>query len=184
MHQYIGDPEYRNLSVVDNLELYFREQVFGPDRPSGNSPYIQVVSSNSSAATSSDRSGSSVVFVAEPPYAERFIALFSERIIDITAEARTSASNGAASRGGEATISPTQSAADVNSTFMNRQRSGSQANQPTNEYVVPETRALLILSDLNLYMVTQDSFSSSQLFGDAPVPVLINSHPIYALRLE
>jgi hypothetical protein len=28
--QYVGNPEFRNLSVLDNLELYFTEQVFSP----------------------------------------------------------------------------------------------------------------------------------------------------------
>jgi hypothetical protein len=65
---------------------------------------------------------------------------------------------------------------------MNRQRSGSSANQPHGEFVSHETRALIVLTDLNLYMVAQDSFTASQMFGEAPVPVLIRSHPIYALR--
>ena len=34
--EYIGNVVYRNLSVVDNLELYFKEQVFNSKRPSGN----------------------------------------------------------------------------------------------------------------------------------------------------
>jgi hypothetical protein len=87
---YVGDPEYRGLSVADNLELYFREQVFGVDRPSGTSPYIQELSTAQikSGAAPAVNSIADIVFVKEPQYPERFIAIFSERIIDVTAEAR------------------------------------------------------------------------------------------------
>lgn len=173
VYKYVGDPEYKSLSVMDNLELYFREQVFGPDRPSGEQPFIRdpnVVPFSSSPYANKD----DVIFVRAPQYQERFIVLFSEQVIDVTAESKTahhhhSSSSGVAESSGGGVG------------FM-RQRSASSAAQPENEYVAPEIKAILILTDLNLYLVQQDSFTPDQLFSDAPIPVLIRVHPIYSLR--
>ena len=38
---YTGPMDYCNLSIKDNLETYFRVQVFGQGRPSGASPYLR-----------------------------------------------------------------------------------------------------------------------------------------------
>lgn len=169
-YKYVGDPEYKSLSVMDNLELYFREQVFGPDRPSGEQPFIKdpkaAPFSSSPYANRDD-----VVFVRAPQYQERFIVLFSEQVIDVTAEAKVNHSHHTDS-------GATESSGGVG--FM-RQRSASSAAQPQNEYVAPEIKAILVLTDLNVYLVKQDSFTPDQLFSDAPIPELIRVHPIYSL---
>ena len=171
VYKYVGDPEYKSLSVVDNLELYFREQVFGPDRPSGDQPFIKDPHS-APFSTSPYANRDDVVFVRAPQYQERFIVLFSVHMIDVTAEAKNHHHH-------QSESSTTEASGGVS--FM-RQRSASTAAQPQNEYVAPEIKAILVLTDLNLYLVKQESFAAHQVFSDAPIPELIRVHPIYSFR--
>jgi hypothetical protein len=98
--RYIGDPAYRNLSVLDNLELYFQQQVFNPSRGPGSDLYMTVADGaytswlddsscaesprSSLSAKPDDRSLLVRQFVPAPPRPELFVNLFSANVIDTT----------------------------------------------------------------------------------------------------
>jgi hypothetical protein len=43
IRRYVGNKEYSDMTVRDNLELYMKEQCFNPRRPSGRSAYLAVL---------------------------------------------------------------------------------------------------------------------------------------------
>lgn len=89
---YIGVIEYTNLSVSDNLELYFQEQVFRASRLNDNSTYIRLPpqkSRFSGSFTENDDADDEdeVIFIKPPSQPERCIALFYEKTVEVTPEA-------------------------------------------------------------------------------------------------
>lgn len=81
MIQYVGDADYRNLSVLQNIELYFKEQVFGSQRPSGKHPFLKYGAA-ASVKGSAGADGRERLFVRAPSgQSERFVALYFEKVI-------------------------------------------------------------------------------------------------------
>jgi hypothetical protein len=92
---YVGDVQYRNLSVLDNLELYFREQVFPASRPCYPDLYLRErppsLSTTGSSSSSTMRQSSigsksadfSLKFIPSFAPEEKLITLFCEKVIDL-----------------------------------------------------------------------------------------------------
>jgi hypothetical protein len=101
--EYIGEREYHNLKVFDNIELYFSEQVFSHNRPSTVPPYIlkpdsiSIRNSSSSHANEEKKLDSNPLYVTSmlPQYPtskfipqvhknEKFITCFVIKSIDMS----------------------------------------------------------------------------------------------------
>jgi hypothetical protein len=135
MTAYTGPDELSHYTVNDNLESYFREQVFGHNRPSGNAPYM---------IRSAYTMGSE--FIEAPSQPETFITFYREKIVDLSKHSSTT----------------------NNEVSSKRSMDG-------------VTSVLLVVTDVNLYIVLDD-FNPNIKFFDAPVPILLRSHAIDTLR--
>ena len=85
--RYTGPTEFEQLSVMDNLETYFKVQVFGHDRPSGASPYMYYhVSKHGTStpltATDGKSDNSADQFIASPIRPERVLGFYYEEVIE------------------------------------------------------------------------------------------------------
>jgi hypothetical protein len=90
--KYTGPGEFEHLSVLDNLETYFKVQVFGHSRPSGASPYIYYTDAAAGGAggdVAMSLEGemgtpldSGNRFVAAPARPERVLGLYYEEVIE------------------------------------------------------------------------------------------------------
>ena len=80
---YTGAIDFEHLSVSDNLEQYFKEQVFGHNRPSGSAPYMrhEVVASSQRHASPRDDSD---MYVEPPCKPERIVAFFREKVLELS----------------------------------------------------------------------------------------------------
>jgi len=143
---YVGNEEYRRLPVLGNLDLYLREQVFSPKRPFISGPYMRGGSSHTEGR---------LVSVPDNCKAEKFVAVFSERVI---------------------AIDGTGSSIDASSSSS----SSLQRKCTLQEEDCPEELLYLILTDATLYIAEAD-FTSDCTFGEVPLLTVTHFHPLYSL---
>jgi hypothetical protein len=158
---YVGDPDYRNLSVVENMDLYMKEQVFNVQRPSGVSPYMR--DGQPSESGSDKMTDLAEGFIHTANRYEKFITVFCEKVIDITGSA-----GGA---GGAGPGTPPRAAKSRRDQLPRPEEQALAAQE--------ETR-YLVLTDTCLYLVRID-FPVQAIFSDAPVPTVIRAHKLYSL---
>jgi hypothetical protein len=154
---YIGNVEYLQLSILENFELYCREQIFSLSRPSGDSPYIQTEPKN----LTDENVPWDVEFIEPPFLTERFVCVYCESIIEL-------------SPGNQLVVNKSNPPSPQKSNPL---------STITVETMITETKALLILTDCNLYVVKYDSINPSETFCDAPIPTLIFSYHLYTLNI-
>jgi hypothetical protein len=203
---YTGSLEFEYLSVADNLEKYFFEQVFHENRPSREAPYMRHEYSSTSASSSSQRHAAArhdfsdlqdlnpleVLYVDIPYQPEKLLSVFRVNVLDISQPPpELSPSSTSASTSSSASVSISMSSPTV------------PATSPSS-LVIPEP-LIFALTDLHLYILldtfgnpTGDPDSTTSLngsnsgngsgsvsgpiFADAPLPVLRRVHPIDSLR--
>jgi len=163
---YVGNEEYRSLSVLGNMDLYLREQVFSTKRPSRCSgPYMLLLRGRGggergsrSAATTAADDGRFVCVPVNCIAEEKFVAVFHESVIamddPIAADPHSSSSS---------------------STLLLRQRKPALQEEDS-----PEELRYLILTDSTLYIAEAD-FPGDRTFGDAPLLTVMHCHPLYSL---
>ena len=165
---YVGNEEYRSLSVLGNMDLYLREQVFSTKRPSRCSgPYMLLLrgGGDSTPATTTTTTTATATddgrFVCVPVNCkaeEKFVAVFHESVIamddPIAADPHSSSSS---------------------STLLLRQRKPALQEEDS-----PEELRYLILTDATLYIAEAD-FPGDRTFGDAPLLTVMHCHPLYSL---
>lgn len=77
---YTGAIDFEHLSVTDNLEMYFKEQVFGLNRPSGLAPYMRYeVAPQRPVSTRDDGD----IYVEAPAKPESIVAFFREKTLEL-----------------------------------------------------------------------------------------------------
>ncbi len=167
---YVGDAQYRTLSVLDNLELYFREQVFPSNRPSFPNLYLR-----DKPTSPSDHSLRLIT-----PYApeERFITLFFEKVIDL-----------------KDPLIPIKSSYNLEDDVANITVSSSgkhpapgSANTTSGvgsnsvEYEAKETYVALVVTDMGFYVVDLTDVTPKIMFSDSPLLAVQKHHPLYKLR--
>lgn len=170
LNTYVGDPDYRNLSVTENMDLYMKEQVFNIKRPSGISPYMKEAASTDSmkgiAVDASDALPSP--FIKTAYRYEKFIAVFCEKIIDITYMQPTESGRNAS---GTTPASPPR---------MNKNRRDQLPRADEEAAAALEETRYLVLTDTCLYLVMTE-FPAQATFSDAPVPTVLRAHKLYSL---
>jgi hypothetical protein len=172
---YIGNEEYRSLSVLGNMDLYLREQVFSAKRPSRCSgPYMQLRgggggggrdSRSAAAATTAVDDGCFVCVPADCKAVcreEKFVAVFHESVIQITAM-------------DDCPIAADPHSSSSSSTLLMRQRKPVLQKEDN-----PEELRYLILTDATLYIAEAD-FAGDCTFGEAPLLTVTHCHPLYSL---
>ena len=183
MGSYRGDPIYRELLVIENMELYFREQVIRP----GQLPYLH-------STTDLDLEKNSKRLINE-----RYVTLFTEKIIPLDSNSRDQRSR-SVSVGTYESFSPKRGSTEPQIPDMKatrqRRKSGTGSKVDTENRVSssvvdtdiygpcspPETKVLIVLTDVNVYIVEYGSVEEPSLtFSDAPMPLLISEHPIVRL---
>lgn len=163
---YVGNADYEQFGVIENLELYMREQIFSSNRPSFPAPYI----------LSDQCDDASIEYVAPPPYTERFVAVYREKVY-----ISSSACEG--SKGSEYTSLRELSGDGVGSPQQTAKVSTGSGSVVSTPYIV------LVATDLFLYVLKDfprinRATKSPYLFRDAPIPVLIRVHPLQCLRYQ
>jgi hypothetical protein len=198
---YVGDPDYRNLSVLENMDLYMKEQVFNVQRPSGASPYMKCASGSLASSSNSSAKDSSFelpqcTFIKTSNRDEKFIAAFCEKVIDISdAASRSGGGSSNSPSGGRGNSSSSSAAASgvgggggggsVTAPATPPRVSKSRRDQlPSAEEEASAAREetrYIVLSDTSVYFV-QAEFATTATFSDAPVPTVLRSHSIYTLQ--
>jgi Leucine-rich repeat (LRR) protein len=210
---YVGDVQYRNLLVYDNLELYFREQVFPSARPCYPDLYLRdnqgkafrspsvggkTAESNNNnlspprtptKSTTSVSADFSLKFLSSFAPEEKFITLFSEKIIDLKDPAnfsssvnvgdmnedendlarRSSLGTGRPERASE--IGPPQTAATAN-----------VAQDNGSERVLKEINAVMVLTDCGFYVIDMNDINPNTTFAETPLLSVLHALPLYKLR--
>jgi hypothetical protein len=208
---YVGDVQYRNLSVLDNLELYFREQVFPASRPCFPDLYLRVKPPPSSTSTSSSSStmrqssiGSksadfSLKFVPSFAPEEKLITLFCEKVIDLKDR-----SVGSTSAGHDMRVSFLDDGNDdgeedggtvTGGGFFRRKSSLTGAATATTsssiaspsleggeEQMIKEIDAVIILTDFGFYLIDSSEINPKVTFSEAPLFTTLCALPLYKLR--
>jgi hypothetical protein len=151
---YVGDAQYRSLSVLDNLELYFREQVFPSNRPSFPNLYLRT------KPTSARDHSLNLVTPFAPE--ERFITLFFEKVIDL--------------KDPSISIKSSYNIADPAASSAT-----AATGRGVEEFIPQETYVALVLTDMGFYVVDVSEINSKISFADSPLLVVVKFHPLYKL---
>lgn len=155
---YRGSEEYANLLVMDNLDLYFREQIFTNDI---NKPYIRYPTSN-------NMTSDTCTFIDSPSRSERFIAVFCERIV-IVQNKRSP------------TWKPPVPGAYIPSSPGKGKKSNKDNDKGQNSAQDWDEPYLIIaVTNVNAYVLKFDEFHG-KIFIDAPVPTIVAIHDISEL---
>lgn len=152
---YTGSEEFVYLSVSDNLEKYFTEQVFGYGRPSGEAPYMRYEIIN---GYNRNING----YIEAPFQQERIVALYREKSVEIHQES----------------VIPKANSPDKSKKKSSKIKSQPQTQQSQSQSLKPY---VFVLTDINFYVII-DNFSSLQKFVDAPIPLVKRIHPIENCR--
>jgi hypothetical protein len=176
---YIGDSQYKSLNILDNLELYLREQVFNPKRPSYPQIYLHEDLGRKENLSTGLQHAMCLIAAYHPQ--ERLVTMFCEKVIDITAlEKRRSTSYDAAVSGSGTSLStrslPVNGDDDNDDDDVGATRGNLRATSP-------EKSMALILSDHALYFISMDDISTSATFSDAPVFTVTAHYPLYQLSV-
>eukprot|EP01039_Chlorochromonas_danica_P008175 gene8177-9018_t len=166
---YVGDAQYRDLIVSENLDLYFREQVFSVRRPCF--PRFHLKNPNSLNAPLSEE-------VLLQPYEadEKLVCIYTERMIELTDIIGSTASF-------------SSSFARTTSTTVSSNKGRGRKNIPADEgYAeddedpVKELLVTVILTDVGLYILDHNEILSRKVhFDEAPVFSVMKAHPLYTL---
>lgn len=186
MDPYIGDPQYKSLNILDNLELYFREQVFNPKRPSYPQIYLHEDLGRKEKLPAGLQHALCLIAAYHPD--ERLMTMFCEKVIDITA--LDSRSGGAAGGAAGAAAGAAAMAAGGDDDDDDDVAGGSGAagggaggNNKLLQSTSVEKPMAIILSDQALYFIAMDEIASSYTFADAPVFTVQAHYPLYQLSV-
>jgi hypothetical protein len=196
-HQsYTGEKRYSDFSVGENLYLYFQEQVFGPERPSRNAPYIAEVNRSPSKSvlsvlrliindTNANIRTEELSFVAAPSRPESLLSLYSTKLaLPFALEDESSKGFEEPSR---LTILQTPEAKPKS---YSSSRPLSDKDSPSMMNDCLETDVTVVLTDLNVYFIC-GFFSESKIYREnerafryeeAPVPILLSCHAVRSMR--
>jgi hypothetical protein len=164
---YVGNSDYASFNVIENFELYFREQVFHDRRPSYPSLFMQV------EAAGAQSSSELTSYMPPSTYPERLVAVHREKVISLRDNVVVDDFGSGGSQG---------FSQSTGSTSLQGQHGHGKVRD---DIAVKETFALLVVTDIHLYIVrdmprTHSAGSgfpgSPVLFSDAPLPVLIRSY--------
>jgi hypothetical protein len=164
---YVGNSDYASFNVIENYELYFREQVFHDRRPSYPSLFMQLETSGGQGAQASS---GLTCYMPPSTYPERLVAVHREKVISLRDNVVVDDFGFVGSQGSAAFSS------------LHGQHGHGKARD---DVAVKETFALLVVTDIHLYIVRDmprthsvgSGFPGSPvLFSDAPLPVLIRSY--------
>lgn len=158
---YHGAQEYSCLSVMDNLDLYFREQVFGSGL---TSPYI------------GNKSGHETGFIAASTRPERFITLFMERIVMM--DKIKSSSSKSNSKAWKPPAPGAYAPGHVSPSKSKKPDPALNPKKPRHEW--DEPMMILAVTNVNVYLLKFGD-GDGKVFSDAPVPVLMASHDVAEL---
>lgn len=158
---YVGDDQFRHLSIVDNLELFLREQVFSTKRPCYPQFYLHFNSSASSEvgsySPSKDIPGNSLDYSMQflSPFSpdEKFITMFVEKIIDLKAKF------------------PSESEVLFN------------LEPDKDEYRVDEREVAILMTDQGFYLLFIKDIPTTKVFADAPLLTISYAYPLYKLSV-
>jgi len=157
---YTGPSEFEQLLVIENLETYFKVQVFGHERPSGASPYMFYSTQNPNTAMITGLSAASFTscndheagkFIAAASRPERVLGFYYEEVIE-------------------------SGKSDQLLPMIRDSIGGSDETSPDQPM-----RLIFVLTDIHMYVV-RDEFAACATFADAPVPYLHRLHPLESLR--
>jgi len=162
---YVGDPDYRNLSVVENMDLYLREQVFNIKRPSGRNLYM--------------KDGSESGYTKCANRYEKYLAVFCEKVIDISTNTALDFLS-EEEKGAKGTDK--EKGKDKGKGNLGKNRRDQLPRQEEEWAAALEETIFLVLTDLNFYLVRTD-FGNNEMFCDAPVPTVIRSHSLQTLSV-
>lgn len=161
---YVGNSDYSQFGVIENLELYMREQVFSSNRPSFPSPYI--------LSTDIGPMKDMIPYVSPPPYTERFVSVYREKVFVANNTSDLSYDGNYTSL----------KCGDRDTTSLALSK---ELNAP--DMIVSTPYHILVATDMFLY-VLKDFPSLNRmtkapyLFGDAPIPILVRVHPLQCFR--
>lgn len=158
---YVGNMDYEQFGVIENLELYMREQVFSPTRPSHPAPYIQCESCIDGT----------VSYVTPPPYSERFVAVYREKVY----------------MNSHTSHSPEGEYTSLRELSTDGSPQAAVAPKDVGVTTVATPYVILVATDMFLYVLKdfprlKRTTKSPYLFRDSPIPVLIRVHPLQCLR--
>lgn len=189
MDPYIGDPQYKSLNILDNLELYFREQVFNPKRPSYPQIYLHEDLGRKEKLPAGLQHALCLIAAYHPD--ERLMTMFCEKVIDITALDSRSGTGGV---GGGGTAAAAAAAAMAGGDDDDDDDggaggggggggSGGAGNNKLSQSTSVEKPMAIILSDQALYFIAMEEIASSYTFADAPVFTVQAHYPLYQLSV-
>lgn len=203
---YVGDNQYRNLSVMDNLELYFREQVFPASRPCFPDLYLRD-KAYSSLSTSTDGKSSlnspknttnsgkqkvqdySLRFVSSFSPEERFITLFCEKVIDLKDGMNQSNVVTVDVNDDDEAIPRRSSKASKNERGILGGSGRESITAPSagvagesSERMPREIDAVIILTDVGFYMIDYNEINPKTTFAESPLFTVLCALPLYKLR--
>lgn len=194
---YVGDTQYRNLSVLDNLELYFREQVFPSTRPCYPDIYLKeknsirnvsIAGTDNSSNSSQQPAGNtsslkttdySLKFVPSFSSEEKFITLFSEKIIDLKDNPMyfTAIGDDEDDVGtGRETLTRRFSKAGTTPVTP------SVTAEAGSEKLATEINAVIILTDHGFYMIDSNEINPKATFAETPLFTALCALPLFKLR--
>jgi hypothetical protein len=171
VHEYRGNPAYAALCVADHLQLYFREHVFAENSKSSsytNSLPLLKMTSHVRAAR----------VACGTPTRETLRSLFKETVMPY--ESSSSNSGGSSSSSSSSTsgssgvrVQQQQHMKDALTKVVSyRDLSGAAAGTMTGE-----TPALLIITNVCLYIVAASGLGDGKAFSDAPLPAVLACMP-------
>lgn len=163
MDPYIGDAQYKDLNILDNLELYFREQVFSPKRPSFPNIYLHEDLARRECLPAGLQHALCLIAAHKPD--ERLVTMFTEKVIDLNNSPRALRKQRSAS-----------SSASV--------ASADEVAEGEENETSPERAMAFVLSDYALYFIAMEEVSPKLTFADAPVFTVYAHHPLYQLRYD
>jgi hypothetical protein len=169
--EYRGNPAYAALCVADHLQLYFREHVFAENSKSSsytNSlPLLRMTSAVRAARVA-----------CGTPTRETLRSLFKETVMpyESSNSSNISSTGSSSSSSGSSGARVQQQQQHMKDALTNvvsyRDLSGAAAGTMTGE-----TPALLIITNVCLYIVAASGLGDGQAFFDAPLPTVLACMP-------
>lgn len=210
---YVGDAQYKDLNVLENLEVYLREQVFSIKRPSFpnlflknkltqkiNSAELAGPPSSSFSSTSSNappNNDYSLKLIAPYSSSERFIALYIEKVIDVkeiikekkrrkgTLIEDDDENDDGTVREGGGDIEGDKDEGRVSLQNNNYVEDEETDTEETEEEedTIYEKKVAIVLTDIGFYILDLMDISSTFVFKDTPLLSVLRQHPLYKLNL-
>lgn len=171
---YSGAEEYASLDVMENLELYFREQIFGTYKSTGDAPYIRLQASTrlsiqdtkTASSPRTNKASDDIIFISPPSRPERFMALFCEEVLLIDKP--------------KPSWKPPHASKNHPSPSVDSLSSSPLPEKPMKVSEEKSIKMIIALTNTMIYVLRYDELVGKR-FLDAPIPVLVNSHDIVDL---